>query len=906
MARNWLGRSAVWLLILVFISLSGLVKFYTDFLWFDALGFSDIFLITLFSKVKLFLLAAAVFFVFAAFNVWISSKMGDAKKFIPARFKVAIVVALSFLFGAYTSSGWFKALQYLNQVSFGVVDPIFFKDVSFYIFSLPFYQFVLSFTMSCVVVTIGLVLLNYLEGYIAQGFQREKIVIPGKIPMPAFDVKKLLSKTRPLAHLGVLVSLLFVLLAVKHYLAKFSIMNSEQGIVVGAGYSDVVAYLPMIKILTILAIVIAVLSLVWVFWISKQPRLKKRHILMYAIIVYLLFGFVGPVVVPGIVQTLKVSPNEINLEAPYIENNIKFTRMAYGLKDVEEKDFPIETALTSKVIDEASETIDNVRILDWRPLIKTYKQTQEIRLYYDLAGIDIDRYYIDGEYTQVMLAARELNQHQITDNAKTWVNLHEVYTHGFGVVMSPVNKVTAQGLPDYFIKDIPPIYTVEEPNLVIEKPQVYYGESDNDFVIVNTETREFDYPKGNTNEYIHYDGTGGVVLDTFFKKLVMAWRFKDIKILLSSDITPESRIMFTRDIVKRIVTLTPYLELDADPYLVIDDGRLVWMVDAYTVSGDYPYSEKIGWINYIRNSMKIVVDAYDGSVTYYVVDDTDPLVMTYSAIYPGQFKDFSEMDAGLKEHLRYPLDLFSIQAKIYSEYHMDDITVFYNKEDAWQIPSEVYGVGQKVKVEPYYIIIKLPGEDTTEFVLMTSFSPIEKDNMIAWMAARSDGLDYGKLILYKFPKDKLVYGPLQIEAKIDQDSEISQQLTLWSQQGSRVTRGNLLVIPIENSILYIEPLYIEAETGQLPELKRVLVSDGVSVVMEENLELALEALFGKSTRPSTGGNATSPGLGPATGGLVQQAQIYYDLIQDAMQSGDWAGIGDNLYQLGAVIERMGE
>jgi hypothetical protein len=549
-----------------------------------------------------------------------------------------------------------------------------------------------------------------------------------------------------------------------------------------------------------------------------------------------------------------------------------------------------------------------VRILDRRPLTKTYKQTQEIRLYYDLAGIDIDRYNINGKYTAVMLAPRELDQRQITENAKTWVNLHMVYTHGFGIVMSPVNKVTKQGLPDYFIKDIPPIYTIDEENLKVSRPQMYYGEKDNDFVLVNTKTNEFDYPKGNTNEYINYDGKGGVVLDSFLKKLLMAIRFADIKILLSSDIAPDSKVMFAREITRRVSKLTPFLELDGDPYIVIDkSGNLKWILDAYTTTGNYPYSEKIGQINYIRNSVKIVVDAYDGTVTYYVMDISDPLMLTYAKIFPKQFKRFEDMPADLKEHIRYPKDLFKVQSHIYSTYHMDDIKVFYNKEDAWQIPNEVYGVGQQVMVEPYHIIMKLPDEAKEEFVLMTSFSPIKKDNMVAWMAARSDGQDYGKLILYKFPKDKLIYGPLQIEAKIDQDSEISKQLTLWSQQGSRVTRGNLLVIPIEDSIIYIEPLYIQAETGQLPELKRVLVSDGISVVMEENLAEALEVLFGKSKRVvEEKGELIEEGTleVKTTSELIEEAQNYYDLIENSMKEGDWSGIGNNLGKLGNVLESL--
>jgi len=901
MSKKLLLRIGLVVLIVLFFSISALIGLFTDYLWFDALGFSQIFMISLFAKIKLFFVSGLIFFLFAVVNLLISSRFTKSKqKIISFKFKLLIVMILSFAAGIICSSGWFNVLQYFKQTPFHISDPIFMKDVAFYIFSLPFYSFVWAFLMGCVIVTIILVFLDYLQSLsLKKGVEQENPDPLMRAPMPEFDFKVLLSNTKIMAHLGILLSFAFVLLAVRHYLSKFSIMYSEQGIVVGAGYSEIVAFLPAVKMMAVLAVVIAVLLLLWVFVFSKNSTFKKRHILFYAIILYIVVGFVGLNVIPGIVQVLKVSPNEINLEKPYIEHNINFTRMAYGLADVEEKDFAADMKLSAEILDEASETMDNVRILDRRPLVKTYKQTQEIRLYYDLAGIDVDRYYINGKYTQVMLAPRELDQNQITENAKTWVNLHMVYTHGFGVVMSPVNRVTSQGLPDYFIKDIPPVYTVDEPELEISRPQIYYGEKENNFVLVNTNTNEFDFPKGNTNEYINYDGKGGVLLDSFFKRLLMAFRFGDIKILLSSDITEDSKIMFTRNIIQRISKVMPFIGLDSDPYLVIDNGKLFWIIDAYTMSGNYPYAEKFGAINYIRNSVKIVVDAYDGSVSYYVMDISDPLVITYSKIFPQQFKLFKNMPEGLKKHIRYPKDLFKIQSQIYSTYHMDDIKVFYNKEDAWQIPNEVYGVGQQVKVEPYHIIMELPDEDKGEFVLMTSFSPIKKDNMVAWMAARSDGDNYGKLILYKFPKDKLIYGPLQIEAKIDQDSEISKQLTLWSQQGSRVTRGNLLVIPIKNSILYIEPLYIEAETGQMPELKRVLVSDGERVVMEENLELALEALFGKSVGKKVVAEEEESG-----DDLITRAQAYYELIEDSMKEGDWAGIGENLDKLGDVLERI--
>ena len=883
------------LITIIFIfSISKITGLYTDYLWFSALGFSKIFTISLTTKIVLFFVSALFFFIFAAINLWIASKLQNSK----LSFKlIALVILFLALFqGLVASNAWLIVLQYLNQVHFNLQDPIFAKDVAFYVFSLPFFLALWRYLFTCVLITILLVIFYYLQQFITSFFTPD--VDPNTNTIyRSFNFKQqfLKIKRATMIHMAVLASLLFFLLAAKHYLAIFSIMYSEKGIVVGAGYTDVVVFLPIVKFLMIFAVIIAVLFYVWILFFSKSKKLGKRHVLLLVLIIYLLFAAVGEVIIPGIVQSLKVSPNEINLEKPYIENNIKFTKIAYGLDEVEERDFDVEQNLNSLVIDKAKATIDNVRILDYRPLTQTYKQTQEIRLYYDLSGIDVDRYNINGEYTQVMLAPRELDQTQITQNAKTWVNLHMVYSHGFGVVMSPVNSVTEQGLPNYLIKDVPPSYAVEEDNLKIDQPRIYYGEKDNSYVLVNTETKEFDYPKGNTNEYINYDGKGGIKLDSFIKKILMALRFVDVKILLSSDVTSESKIMFLRNIQHRISKITPFLVLDNDPYLVISDGRLYWVQDAYTTTGNFPYSQKFERINYIRNSIKVIVDAYNGDVTYYVVDTSDPMILTYASIFPKQFKSFELMPASLKQHIRYPEDIFKLQSAIFSTYHMSDVTVFYNKEDAWQIPYEIYGTGQQIEVEPYYIIMKLPDEKKEEFVLMTTFTPIKKDNMIAWLAARSDKDNYGKLLLYKFPKDKLVYGPLQIEARIDQDSEISQQLTLWSQKGSRVTRGNLLVIPIENSLLYIEPLYIQAETGQLPELKRVIVSDGERVVMEVDLGTALQELFGTTVRKTTEIAEKSEG------DLAKEASDYYDAILDAMDKGDWSAFGENFDRLGEVI-----
>ncbi len=872
----------------------------TDYLWFGNMGFGNVFVITLEANILIFLLAALIFFTFLLINLWISSKLrGSLKNIMKFKTKLIIALFISFFFGVAYSSKWLTILQYFHQTPFHLTDPIFFKDVSFYVFSLPFYMILWNFAFSCVIITAILVILDYFQALIGNFFKAPQ-PRQGQVPQYSINLMQEFKKIKKsaLVHISLLVSAFFVLLAAKSYLDRFSIMYSANGIVVGAGYTDVSVFLPVMQILIVFALGLAIFTFFWIVLSGKSPM--KRNLLIYTILAYFIISFVGVSVVPAIVQNYIVSPNEFNLEKPYIMNNINFTRIGYDLSNVVEKDFPADQNLTIGAIQKDNVTIDNIRILDYRPLTTTYKQMQEIRLYYDLSGIDIDRYNLSNKETQVLIAPRELDQTQITPDAQTWVNLHEIYTHGYGVVMSPVNNVTEEGLPTYIIKDVPPVYTTDDQDIRMTQPAIYYGEKDNDFVIVNTKTPEFDYPKGNANEYVNYAGKGGVELDSFSKKLLMALRFRDIKILLSSDITSQSRIMFIRNIQNRIHTIMPFLNLDKDPYIVISDGKLYWIQDAYTMTGNFPYSAKNSGFNYIRNSVKVVVDAYSGQVTYYVIDQNDPLIQTYENIFRGSFKSIDEMPADLRRHIRYPEDLFNIQSYIYSTYHMDDPNVFYNKEDAWQIPNEIYGVGQQVPVTPYYIIIKLPGESKGEFVLMISFTPISKDNMVSWFAARSDGSDYGKLLLYKFPKDKLIYGPSQIEAKIDQDSVISQQLTLWGQQGSSVTRGNLLVIPIQNSLLYIEPLYLQSNQGQLPEMKRVIVSDGDRVVMEQTLGQALQDLYGKAVTKKPQGRPTDV----SSSSLIDQANSYYQQVLDSMKSGDWAGIGDNLDKLGQVLNQI--
>ena len=628
----------------------------------------------------------------------------------------------------------------------------------------------------------------------------------------------------------------------------------------------------------------------------------------------------GTGLIPGFVQRYVVEPNELAREAPYIENNIKFTTYAYGLDKIREFDFPPVEPLTPETALEYGTFLKNIRLWDYRPLQQTYQQIQSIRLYYKFADIDFDRYVVDGELRQVALAARELDKAQL--QSPTWVTQKMQFTHGYGVVANPVNEVTKEGLPRLWIKDLPPVTTSDD--LTINRPEIYYGEATNDYVFVNTTEREFDYPSGEQNVFTNYEGNGGVVINSFVKQIAFALRLSDINMLLSTEFTPESKVMFYRNIGQRVRKLAPFLEYDSDPYLVInqENGHLYWIQDAYTVSNLFPYSEPFGDFNYIRNSVKIFIDAYNGTMTFYVSDPNDPLIQSYQAVFPELFHPMDDMPAWMRARLRYPEDIFRVQSNLFQTYHMRDVNVFYNKEDLWQLPKENFS-GNTQPVEPYYVILKLPDQEEDEFALIQPFTPNNKDNLISWMAARSDGENYGDLVLYRFPKQELIFGPLQIEGRIDQNPEISAQITLWDQGGSEVIRGNLLVLPIADSLLYVEPLYLRAENGQIPELKRVILASGDTIVMRETLGEALTALFEEQ------GNAVSEELaeteaeaapadtesvakptgdvdlvGQEVSDLAKLASDYYEAAQAALQDGDWATYGEELNKMEAVLQEL--
>jgi uncharacterized protein len=668
--------------------------------------------------------------------------------------------------------------------------------------------------------------------------------------------------------------------------------------------------------LPLLYMQVGVTALVAVLAAASLLR-SKSGLLWVGLGLYLL-TLTGGLLYPAIVQRFSVGPNELAKETPYIIHNIAATRKAFGLDQVEERELPGETALTAQDIQENQATINNVRLWDQQPLLDTFSQIQEIRTYYDFKSVDNDRYHINGELRQVMLSARELSSASLPN--RNWINEQLTFTHGFGLTLGPVNQVTLEGLPVLFVKDIPPVSSA--PALKIERPEIYFGELSNDRVYVKTKAKEFNYPAGEENVFASFAGAGGVAIGSTWRQLLFATRFGDLKLLLSNDLTPESRVLYHRNIKERLGQLAPFLSFDDDPYMVISEGRLFWIADAYTVSDRYPYSQPVGGgVNYIRNSVKAVVDAYQGHVRLYIADERDPLIQTWARIFPGVLKPLSEMPADLRAHLRYPEDIFKIQTSVYSTYHMDQPLVFYNKEDQWSVVSmaEKQGESESQVMEPYYTIMKLPSERTEEFILLLPFTPKRKDNLAAWMVARADGAHYGRLLVYRFPKQKLIYGPRQIAARINQDPEIARQLSLWNQGGSQVNLGTLLVIPIKESLIYVQPLYLRAETGKIPELKRVIVAAENRIAMEPTLEAGLARIFGNAssaaedlaqTSQQIPQQASRVGETPAaqsaatTQSLAAQAMQHYDRALQAQREGDWTRYGEEIKRLGAAIEQI--
>ena len=876
------------------------IGLYTDWLWFQEVAYTGVFSRTLFYKLLFGLLGGGLFFVLLYVNIRIAAKRVQGIQFLrqdevielppielidPLLQRLLLPGALLIgLFAApQAASHWESFLLFLNPVSFGLDDPLHQRDISFFVFQLPAYLSLYSWVMFA----LGLTLLATAFVYLLYRAIR-------------YGPRGLFLSEKARMHLLVLVAALLVVKSAGYFLDSFELVYSSRGAVFGAGYTDVYAALPVLRILTAISLIAAVLCIVQI----KRPGFSYVISGIGAVAV---IHVVGLAAYPSLLQRFQVVPNEVEAERQFIERNIRLTRLAYGLDKIENRDFPAEEQLSMADIKGNDATIKNIRLWELGPLLATYAQLQEIRTYYKFVDVDNDRYHIDGTYRQVMLSARELSHQHLP--SRIWINEHLTYTHGYGVVFGPVNQVTPEGLPEFFIKDIPP---VSSDALKITRPEIYYGELANDYVFAKTEAQELDYPAGDQNIYTTYEGRGGVPINSFWRKLLFSAHYATLRITLSRDITNESRILYYRQIQDRVRKIAPFIIFDRDPYLVIaQGGRLFWIIDGYTMSEYFPYSEPIPRqrTNYMRNSVKAVVDAYNGTVDFYLSDPTDPISLAYAKIFPELFKPLEKMPEDLRAHIRYPQDFFSIQARMYATYHMQDPQVFYNKEDLLSIPRPRIGTaGKEQEIQPYYTIMRLPGETKEEFVLLLPFTPNRRDNMRAWLAARSDPPNYGKLIALDFPKAKLVYGPKQIDARIDQDAFISQQLTLWAQGGSQVIRGSLLAIPVEQSLLYVQPLYLAAEQGSLPELKRVLVAFGNQIAMEETLDQSLQKIFGgrpaKQPVIATGPGEPAGGLTKDQTDLVRRAWEHYSRSQEHLRQGDWAGYGKEQKNLEALLHQM--
>jgi len=913
-SRRFQGRMkwivAIALVAILFVIASFARSIYTDFLWYGELGFRGIYIKVLTTRIALFAVGFIVTAILLAISLLTINRNTSGPGGLPipedlakiaGRLLTIIAIAatliIGIVMGSFFASKWELFLRFTNAANFGVTDPLYGKDLSFYIFELPTYSFIQGWLLAVgIIVGIASAVLAF-ANFTLRGVSftltstiRNQLIIIG--------------------------SIIVLIVSIGFWIDRLELVHSDGGVVYGATYSDVYAKKIALLVLSILGVIVAAAMIIGAF--LKNIKISIAPLGLWVILIFALGS-----AWPSIVQQFSVNPQEFVKEQKYIEDNIEYTRIGFGLNSIEEAFYETEGSVTSDLINANLKSVENIRLWDYRPLTNVYKQIQLIRPYYDFKDADVDRYMINGEYRQVLLAAREVAPEKLAEESQTWVNRKLFYTHGIGIAMSPATEFTSEGRPIFFAKDIPangqiPISSPETgatPDVMVNNPRIYYGENTLDYVIVNTNTEELDYQTGE-GELIKasYDGDGGVSVGTWFRKLVYAWEMRDINILISSELNNQSRIQYKREIQERVAEIAPFLTLDKDPYIVAGEGQLFWMQDAYTTSNKLPYSDpevddqRHTDYNYIRNSVKVVIDAYTGDIDFYLWDEHDPVALTYKKIFPKLFSDADEMPESIRSHVRYPQGLFSIQASKYIKYHMDDPQHFYGNEDLWAIPQEKFGQGDVLQeVEPYYVIMKLPGNEKEEFVQLIPYTPTNRPNMVGWLAARSDGDQYGNLVAYNFPKDRQVDGPEQVEARIDNDQDISAWFTLRCAEGSTCIRGNLLVIPIGDSILYAEPIYIQAEGVSFPELKKVILATAEKVVMGDSLDDALYMLTGDSYQitnqnrsespPSTEkkdsnnisiGNATSQDVNKSIQRLRQELDALEDLIQklNKEQKGD--------------------
>ena len=962
--------SIIILVLVVLLALfASLIGFIADFLWFKEMGYLSVFFKQLVTQLTvgvptMIVVTGLVYLYLSKLRKGYFARIDSSEQTDVKKLRI-VTLALSAAFGIFATAMtvmelWFEILKFSNSTSFGIEDPLFDIDVSFYVFRLDFLTQLNELLIGVIIGFIALTAIYYIilmtvrtpdvfkdevppdaeyagteeekqrytgggnpfekgkksaanddffgkfaEAFMGKNFSQKKAKPKRQLDDNNFRQLMQIASGK-IALLGFI---FFIMLGINFFLQQFDLLHVHTGAVYGAGFTDVTVSLWKLRILCVLSVVAAVLFVVNV----KKKTYKKILTVPVAMIAVGLVGTGAGL----LIQNFIVLPDELNKEAEYLQRNIEYTQYAYQLDDVTTTAFAADNTLDAEDIVDNSETISNIRINDFRPTQQFYNQTQRIRQYYTFNDVDNDRYMINGKYTQTYLATRELDESKIGDS---WLNRHLIYTHGYGITLSRVDKITSSGQPDVLIGNIPPESTVDE--IQITRPEIYFGELSNEYVLVGTDEEEFDYPSGDSNKYTAYEGTAGIKMN-LFNRIVFAAKEGSLKLLVSSNVNSDSRIIINRNVMDRVQAIMPYLSYEDDPYMVAVDGKLYWMVDAYTSSSNYPYSQPVDeyGTNYIRNSIKVVVDAYNGDVDFYVVDEEDPIALTYAKIYPELFKSGDEMPEGLKAHIRYPNYLLQIQASVYARYHMEDIGVFYQNEDQWDIAYEIYGT-EKVQMEPSYYIAKLPGEEKAEFFNSIPFTPKTNQNMTALLVARNDGERYGELILYQFPKNKTVYGPEQIEAQIDQNTEISKEFSLWNSSGTTYSRGNMFVIPINSSILYVEPVYLEATNSSIPEVKRIIVVYNDRIAYEETLEECLVSLFGEEAAAAVDTSDESVSQEPSGEGqtetqepqqpetelsqaeLIQDAAEAYDNAQAAIQSGDWAAYGEYMDELESILDKL--
>ena len=929
------GRLRLWLILAIIVAILLIwpmwADFYTDWLWYQQLGYQNVFTTTLFTKVILGIVVGVITALAIWLNYMLALRLSPERHHIPRfleiegsrvpapdlsriidRLALFAPLAIGIFAGLVAWGAWEIYLLFRYQVRFDEVDPIFGRNISFYFFTLPALEAITKWVSLIIVASlIGSALIYLARGALNINQSRGS----NRIGF-GFSLSR-----RPRAHLLALLAGWFLIFAAQGYLAMPNLLFGQSGPVAGASYTDINANLPILYLKVGVAVLLAVMAVASIF-------LSSTRLIWAGVAIYLL-TLIGGWLYPAMVQRFSVAPNELAKETPYLEKSIAGTRKGFGLDKIEERELTGDKPQTARDIQNNQPTVKNIRLWDRTQLLETFAQIQVFRTYYDFNKVDNDRYLIHGELQQTMLSPREMSTEKLQQ--RNWINERLTFTHGYGLTVGPVNQITPQGQPVLYVQDIPPNSSI--PSLKVDRPEIYFGELTNDHVYVMTANKEFNYPSGNDNVFKNYEGNGGVEIGSKWRRILFGTRFGDLKLVLSNDLRPESRVLLYRDIKTRLLQVAPYLRFDPDPYLVIHDGRLFWIADAYTMSNRYPFSQTYDNVNYIRNSVKAVVDAYNGDVSLYIADERDPLIQTYARIYPGTLKPLSEMPQGLRSHLRYPEYIFDLQSRVYSTYHMKQPQVFYNREDLWTVAlmggssrqvsaltsdSDRFGETAPAGVqemEPYYTIMKLPGQQTEEFILMLPFTPKNKDNLAAWMVARADGEHYGKLIVYRTPKQKLVFGPKQIVALINQEPEISRQLSLWNTGGSKVILGTLMVIPIEESLIYVQPLYLLAESGRIPELRRVIVAAENKIAMETTLDQSLARIFGEGaahteertpelTSTTPPGATVPPKLTVNNAALAEQAKQHYDRAIQAQREGDWAKYGEEIKKLGAVLGQM--